>query len=170
MKYVEVGNSQLKKQTKGQMITTIVILLLFGGLMLMTSVFLNGRNKKFFETAVPTMGEITKIETKGSREHRTHTVYVSYEVDGEAYEKTLGYYSSGMRVGASIEVWYQPENPGRIESKTGGGLGVWITGLAGVLSFIFVIYSIKKLVTGGIEDDAGLITGQGGMNDENKRK
>lgn len=150
MKYVEVG----QKNSIGQKIVSILFLFLFGGSMLMIAFNMQRANKEFFKTAVPTQGTITQIKTSSSSSHGSHgsrtkhTVYVSYEVDGKAYESALGYYTSGMSVGDSIEVWYQPDNPQRILSKEGSGLGVWVLGAMGVLFLVLAVVALFQTLTG----------------------
>lgn len=160
MKYVEVG----QKSQKGQNVLSGIIIFLFGSALLMIALYVHKTNKDFFETAVPKQGTITQIKSNSSSTHSTHnthkakkkpTVYVSYKIDGEAYESTLGYYTSGMRVGDSVEVWYQPGNPYKIKSKEGTNLGIWISGAMGVIFLVLGVLAFIQTVTGKGETDDG---------------
>lgn len=157
MKYVEVG----QKSQKGQNVVSSIIIFLFGSALLMIALYVHKTNKDFFETAVPTQGTITKIKSNNSSTHSTNnakknpTVYVSYKIDGETYESTLGYYTSGMRVGDSAEVWYRPDNPHKIKSKEATNFGIWILGAMGVIFLVLGVLAFIQTVTGKGETDDG---------------
>jgi uncharacterized protein (UPF0333 family) len=106
---------------------------------------------KFKEKAEVTDAVITDIEVdsyRGSNGKRqtSHDVFVKYTVDGEEYESEYGEYTSGMRVGQEVEVYYDPENPG--DARTGSYfLPVIFMGIGGlfiVIGFAFVIVNFKS--------------------------
>lgn len=68
-------------------------------------------------------------------------------VEGKKMEADLSYYSSSMHVGDPIEVYYQPDNPSKVESKTGAGMGFWI-----FLSFglVMILIPITILIVRGV--------------------
>lgn len=63
----------------------------------------------------------------------TPDVYVEYVVDGETREAKLNYYSSTMREGDSIDIYYEKGNPSKIGSESGDMLFVYIFGGMGSL-------------------------------------
>lgn len=53
----------------------------------------------------------------------SHSVYVTYEVDGVLYEDVrLGMYDSSMREGKTIEIYYFIDNPGKVAGTKNGYL------------------------------------------------
>jgi len=74
----------------------------------------------FKSRAVTVPAEITYIDMESARrDSSTHTeVLVSYTVDGRSYESDLGYYSSGMHVGDTVEVFADPADPSEIKADT----------------------------------------------------
>lgn len=84
------------------------------------------------------MPETTAIITDIVRHKKSHTVWIEYTVDGNTYEKSLGYYSSSMNIGDEVKIHYDPSNPSRFK-KVGyihniiiiffgdifGGIGIW---------------------------------------------
>lgn len=99
---------------------------------------------KFMKNAEPVTAVITDIQHY--REHdgkEGHDVYVTYQYDGVEYEDiSLGFYSSSMRKGQSLEVLCDSNNPEKIRSQSG-------------LTFVqIVLYSL-----GGVFILIGLIPG-----------
>lgn len=69
-------------------------------------------NNEFMKTAELTEGIITDIESyRDSDGDRHYIVYVQYEVEGRSYEDSSRFYSSNMRKGDDIKVYYNPERP-----------------------------------------------------------
>lgn len=138
MKYVEVGQKGREKQEKNMNFIAVIILVLMGALFIMIGVSTVRSDKEFFKTAVPAMGTISDIQTKsrGSNE-KEHIVSVSYEVDGQSYSGELTYYHSGMAVGQNIEIWYQPDNPSVMQTKTGSTAGKMLT-IGGGIVFLLL--------------------------------
>lgn len=96
-------------------------------------------SQKFYEHAVSAEGEISKI----SRDQ----VYVSYEAEGEEFDSRLGFYSSAMRVGDPITVYYHPEDPSVIRTKSSRMIS-WIFGGVGaavlITGIILIVASFRK--------------------------
>lgn len=82
---------------------------------------------------VPVTATITDIDSHWHGDDREYDVYVRYEAEGQEYERELNYYSSGMRVGQKIEIYYIKGNPLRIGTKQGDALGVVIPGILGLV-------------------------------------
>ena len=126
------------KQDKALNILEIVFGLI-GVIMLVIGVivFVNGINKK--NTYKTTEAVISEIESyRGSDGERHYTVYVTYRVPGTSklHETEIGYYSSSMDEGDTIEVMYNPENPKEIVALN----GYWIA--AGIFTLMGVVFSI----------------------------
>ncbi len=105
----------------------------------------------FKERAETVEAEITYIDrSRRSRSSSsTHTdVFVSYIVDGQKYERDLNYYTAGMHVGDTIEIYVDPENPSHIEADA-ALMDVIFMIVGGVFAFIggcFIVINVKKTV------------------------
>ncbi len=120
------------------------------------------QSKVFFETAEKTTAaisdiEIRKYEQNGETKYE-HSVYVTYEVGGVVYEHiSLGYYSSSMSQGDEVEVYYNPENPKEIKSKTGVNLLITMMyvmgGIVFAVAIIYIIISFLRKNRGNIKTD-----------------
>lgn len=123
----------------------------------------------FAAKAETTSAVITEIETyttssgNGSRT-KHHNVYVEYSVDGVTYNALLDYFDSSMYKGGTVEVLYNPDNPGEIMGNditisfifTGIGIVFVIIGFfAGVLPSIKEGKRKKLMETG--EQATGII-------------
>lgn len=125
--------------------------------------------QSFKRTAVETDAIITDIDvyrrSSGGESKTSRIVWIRYGFDGEEYENTLGYYSSGMRKGDSVKIYVNPDNPSDI--KANSILAEIILILMGLpFSAVgggFIISSVKKsilkksLLTDG-EQMSGIIT------------
>lgn len=80
------------------------------------------------------------------RRSEQHSVLVSYEVDGKSYETTLGYYSTGMYTGQTVDIQYDTREPGRISSPGGRLFGVIITLALGLVFTVVGLILLKKPV------------------------
>jgi len=124
----------MKVQSPGKIIGLIFTLigLMFIGL----GIILTSVNLRFLEDALETTAIITDIETykttKGSRRHR---VYVEFSVDGETYDGRLGEYHSGMKVGDTVTIYYDPDNPADFRGS-GVGYAGYILMAIGAVSLI----------------------------------
>lgn len=104
----------------------------------------------FKKTALPAEAVITNIETVVTRDSdgdRTtkHYVDIEYYADGKTYSGPLGYYSSGMREGDTITVYYDPDNPGYTMSKPYlmcGIMSIFLLVFGGIGAG-FLIYEIR---------------------------
>lgn len=87
--------------------------------------------------------EIQLIRVHDSNKHdsKKHDVYVDYEFDGQLYEdRFLGYYTSSMYKGQTIEILVNPTNPNKIMG----------TGATWLFTAIFGGIGVVFLLTGGI--------------------
>ena len=67
----------------------------------------------------------------------SHRVYVEYTVNGIKYNEPLGFYSSSMRTGKKITIYYDPGSPGNI--MAGGGAEYFILMFPGMGALFFII-------------------------------
>lgn len=78
-----------------------------------------------------------------------HSVFVDYEVDGQKYEHAeYGSYSSSMKVGDTVGVYYNPEEPEHIQAE-GFRTIPYVIGGAGVAAVLLGVFLlVKKVITG----------------------
>lgn len=91
-----------------------------------------------------TTAVITKIEFEEGvgDEAYSYDVTVKYAVDGTSYEGMIDTGKSSMKVGDSVKIRYNPENPTTI---TSAGVGVVAISLGlGVLLLVFGIVAAKE--------------------------
>ena len=98
------------------------------------------------EDQVETTAIITEINRRRDSDgDTTYDVWVEYEVKGEKYERELSSYVSSYRVGKEIEVIYDRNDPGRVQTKNEEKIFTWIfSGIGGV----FAVLGIGGLLAG----------------------
>lgn len=72
-----------------------------------------------------------------------HDVYISYEAEGQQFEREVNFYSSSYYEGKVIEVYYEAGNPGKINVK-GGDLVMQIALFAAGVVFGLVGFLLLK--------------------------
>ncbi|MCH5192927.1 MAG: DUF3592 domain-containing protein [Oscillospiraceae bacterium] len=86
-----------------------------------------------------------------SDDSENHSVLVEYIVDGEVYRRSPGYYSSSMRTGQHITVYYDRSDPSRIKSDPSSACALMLIFIFvfGGVGAAFLIYELrlKKTVT-----------------------
>jgi hypothetical protein len=113
-----------------------VIFSIVGLALIVLSIYVYFDNKKFMADAEKAEATITQITSKRDSDGDIrHTVYVEFEVDGELYEGSLGFYSSSMYEGKTVDVYYDPENPGDFRGEGSSFLSVFLI----VLGLIFFL-------------------------------
>ncbi len=165
------------------------IFAVFGIAAIVVGICLFMDDMEFQENAVTTNAVITDIESrryKSGKKYRTsHTVYIEYVVDGETYNSTLGHYNSAMRVGKSVEIMYNPENPEDCRGDTSVMELVIISAIGSVFTLIGVLIivsfsrksmgriTVKKngqrmegIITNVVEDTGVRVNGQCGCRAE----
>ncbi len=90
-----------------------------------------------------TKAVITKIETYGRGDDQSHIVTVTYQVDGKTYETNLNSWSSDWYESKEIEVYYDVNNPYKVQAKEMMYLGPLITGILGTE---FTLFSVAYLI------------------------
>lgn len=88
-------------------------------------------NDQYFrKNGIPAEATIEKIHGED--------VMIWYEADGAAFAGPLGYYSSSMREGDTVPIYYDASNPARIHAAS-----------SSVLSIVFLSTGLLLLVCGG---------------------
>ncbi len=129
-----------------------MIFLIIGLLIIVSGFVTAGAQRDFQNHAEKTTAVITDIDTtitrSGNDKKTSHTAYVSYKVDGKRYEEALNYYSSTMRIGDKIEVYYDSDNPKDVRAKSIGlTLPLYIFGgIFSLIGGIFVAINMKSFI------------------------
>ena len=96
-----------------------------------------------------------------SSESTNYRVTVEYIVDGVLYRERLDHYSSSMRVGQYVDVYYDPEDPSRMKSDptlTCALMLIFIFTFGGVGGgFLIYEFRMKRIVTALIEEDKYIV-------------
>lgn len=106
---------------------------------------------QFNRMAKTTRGQISRIEEQnGARGDRVdgeieQKIYITYSVDGRAYESSIDDLQSGMQQGQTVPILYDPANPEdiRMESKP---TNAWL--LCGLGAFVLALLAVVWLRTG----------------------
>lgn len=117
--------------------------MLIGGFIFM------GYSLRFQSTAVEVQGTITSITAhRDSDGDSSHTVLVSYSYEGRDFDNArLGFYSSNMYEGKKITLLIDPDNPGRVTSRTGDTFGyIMLLGMGLIFSLIGFIPLVCILI------------------------
>lgn len=89
-----------------------IFIAVFGVMLVAAAAFIAIRSSVYRKNGIETVATITRIERKSDSDgDDNESVYVSYTVDGENYEGKLDYYSSFMRVGNTVKIFYMPDDP-----------------------------------------------------------
>ena len=81
--------------------------------------------------------EICSGKVEAYEEYDTeHTVFISYEFDGNSYENVrLSYYTSSMRIGNKVTIYCDPLNPSEFRAKYGlNVVGIVLYVIGGILA------------------------------------
>lgn len=134
--------------TEHKIIKIIRIVLAIGAIAMIIgaiTIFIQANNVR--NHYVTTEAEIVKINEHISGWRRTHTVYVNYEYEDNAYENiTYNSYNSSMRIGQTISIYVDPANPG--DAKSGSYTPIMVLVPAAVL-FLFLAKNLNKMIGGG---------------------
>lgn len=106
-----------------------VIFLLVGSVFLGVGGAMYAHEQYFKQNGVPTEAIIEDISNED--------VYIRYETEAGAFSGPLGFYSSSMREGDTVPIYYDPQNPGRMYATS-----------IGTLNAVFITVSILLLVLG----------------------
>ena len=131
--------------------------LIGGFIFLLVSLWLFVEGQNFKKNALTTTAVITDIQTASERDFvqvgtdtktkKVYTVYVEYEAGGKKYSGMLDSYVTGMNVGESLTVYYDPVNPAVIKSEYGTEPTILIFGAAGFM-LVGIIMIVISSVSG----------------------
>ena len=97
-----------KRKSNNSPVFIIIFALIFIGV----GVYLSIREAGFVKGGTKTQATIVDIETyRDSDGDLNHRVYVTYTVDGILYNGRLDTYTSSMRVGNTVPIYYMTDNP-----------------------------------------------------------
>ena len=93
---------------------------------------------------------IVRIETYEDSDGDTdHDVYVSYEAEGQQFERELNFYSSSYHKGKVIEVYYEVGYPGKIHVKAGDLVMQIVLFACGAVFALVGFWLLRSLRRGG---------------------
>ena len=88
----------------------------------------------------------SRSSSGGRQQRANHTVFVEYEAEGQPYYRPLGYYSSGMYIGQSVEIEFDTRDPSKISSPGGRLVAmIIILGLGAVVTIVGAVLQFKKV-------------------------
>lgn len=125
-----------------------VVSIIIGVGMLIAAVYMTMHIQKVRASYDVTMAQIVKItERINHNRKRSHSVYVSYEYDGQTYENVhYNSYDPTMHVGKTISVYVNPEQPGQIESGSYTAVTILMP-MAFIIIFVGTL--VSKILGGG---------------------
>ena len=146
-------NNVIKKMGKISSIATGIGVFLVGAIILAISLFAYFNYHDLDGKVMATISNIKKErkeeiyideENLNEDEQYNYTVYVDYEVDGKEYKNIeLNSYNSSMKIGQTIEIQYDLNNPSKIQGQNGKTF-ILIFIVIGSLVIIFGIYETIK--------------------------
>lgn len=96
-----------------------------------------------------TIATIVRIERDAFDDEKDYDVYVEYNIDGVTYESRLGSYSSNMRTGDRVKIYYLKDNPNVIGYPAGEKIIMIVfTSVGGIFiiaGFIMMFSNIKNI-------------------------
>lgn len=112
-----------------------------------------------FEKTTATIVKIEELPRDFENEDQQYDVTVEYTVNGQKYTEKLGQYSPSYKVGDTVEVRYDPNDPSKMNGGGGFGIYVLVIGVVILAVDIFSIVrgrmSLKKIKeTGSVGKDA----------------
>lgn len=86
-----------------------------GIILSVTGILIFRHNQKFYETAMPATAKIIDFK-RDNLDDSAHTI-VEYTANGKIFRGELNYYSTGMKYGDRLSIYYNPQNPLDIKTK-----------------------------------------------------
>lgn len=119
---------------------------LLGAVFLTVGGFWAHSDAQFFASALQTKGEIVRFSS--DTDGHQHPV-VAYSVDGEEYRQQLNYYSSSMRAGDAVTMYYAADAPHQARGKgvSGGAVFLLVGGiffLIGAVGFLSATLPVMR--------------------------
>lgn len=113
-------NKMKKVLTNNLVLILGVIFTIVGAIVIAVGVVSNISSKEFMENAVSANAIIEEIEVDEHGDETDHYVFVTYEYDGNEYNRVqLNYYSSDMYEGQEIEIYFNPDDPRDVRTSEG---------------------------------------------------
>lgn len=133
----------MKKIKESKFEYLLLIFFVAGLAMLIGSGFLLNLHIKNKNSLCTVDAQITRIYSNNDN----HSVYVSYEIDGVKYNNVrYNEYNSSMYEGKTIQIYYNPENPGQIASINGNLIACIMLAIMGIaFSLVGSIIPMKKM-------------------------
>ena len=136
----------MKKKSKNPTLLIFLMFATIGVILFGIGIALFVSDKNFKSTAKETEAKITDIYTSRDSDGDTsHTVYVSYSIKGQEYSGRLNYYTSGMREGQNVTIYYDPANPGDFRGG-GAAVALYILGIMGIVFFIVGFIGLRSQI------------------------
>lgn len=86
-----------------------------GIVLIITGILVFYHDQKFYETAMPATAKITDFK-RDNLDDSARTI-VEYTANGKIFRGELNHYSSGMKYGDRLSIYYNPQNPLDIKTK-----------------------------------------------------
>jgi len=135
---------------ENRMITIVsAVFALVGLIIIVVGAAITISNQYFLRTAVEATAVITDIYTTRNSDGDTlYTVYVRFYVNDDEYVGQLGVWHSGMAIGQSVKIYYDPDNPYRFRSEIGIVLivSLLLFGSIFLLVSFILFYRMKKRI------------------------
>lgn len=135
---------------KNKIVAFIIVLFVGVIFVIVSNLGLNSMPSK--DEMIKITGKITDIEVERHGDSDSHEVYVEYEIDGQEYEEKLSYYSSSIRVGQEITLYYEEGNPEKVYAEGEEGflkifkvIGIAVTAF-GVLGMAYTVVKEKGMI------------------------
>ena len=126
--------------SKRKLNNSTVFIIIFALIFIGVGVYLSVRELEFVNGGTKTQATIVDIETyRDSDGDLNHRVYVTYTVDGSVYGGRLDTYTSSMRVGNTVPIYYMTDNPSEFTYAKLNFLFPVIFILCGVLVLVLAI-------------------------------
>lgn len=106
---------------------------------------------EYVGNAKATISGITTRHTTSTTNGRTsndteYTVLIDYEIDGQSFNRPLGFYSADMYVGQEVDIQYDTRNPARAVSPMARMIGEIIAAALGLVFIVVGVILLKKPV------------------------
>lgn len=120
---------------------------------IIAGVYLTFFQSKGLEKTTATITSITERPSDSADEDTEYDVTVEYTVDGQKYEEKLGYYSPSFKVGKTINVKYDSNDPSKVVGGSGFRLYVLIIGVV-ILALTLISMIREKSSLNKLKDTA----------------
>lgn len=130
------------------------LVLTMGVSFLIAGIVVYAKGRKYQADGIKTSAYIESIDVKmtNHKDNRgkykeEHTVYVSYEADGQNYYGELNAYTSNMHEGDRVSIYYMPDDPTDfvyVGSLNVMGIVFAIIGLVSIVVYIILVIVLRE--------------------------